>query len=124
MCVIVDSFPNLAKNGTLESRFGGGCIKVSAYGVTPWQCLVSRAPRKRHVRCVRDDRDPLLYSYYPPFGHIKDENISKDSNKPGSLAMANTGTPHYVCTPCATCIVPCMSSVSISTIRLARRGRS
>ena len=29
------SFPNLAKNGALESRFGGGCIKVSAYEVTP-----------------------------------------------------------------------------------------
>ena len=26
-------------------------------------------------------------------GNIKDENISKDSNKPGTLSMANTGAP-------------------------------
>ena len=78
------------------------------------------------MRCVRDDRDPLLYSYYPPFGHIKDENISKDSNKPGSLAMANTGTPHYsMCAhhvPRALCHA-CHVYLSLS-IRLARRGRS
>ena len=28
-CIIVCSFQNLAKNGALESRFGGGNIKVS-----------------------------------------------------------------------------------------------
>jgi hypothetical protein len=65
MCVIVDSFPNLAKNGTLESRFGGGCIKVSAYGVTPWQCLVSRTlpthtAEMACVRHARDGRDPTI----------------------------------------------------------------
>merc|ERR1711907_451282 len=27
-------------------------------------------------------------------GNIKDENISKDSNKPGTLSMANTGRPN------------------------------
>lgn len=27
-------------------------------------------------------------------GNIKDENISKDSNKPGTLSMANTGSPN------------------------------
>ena len=27
-------------------------------------------------------------------GNIKDENISKDSNKPGTLSMANTGAPN------------------------------
>ena len=27
-------------------------------------------------------------------GNIKDENISKDSNKPGTLSMANTGQPN------------------------------
>merc|ERR1712014_159210 len=27
-------------------------------------------------------------------GNIQDENISKDSNKPGSLSMANTGRPN------------------------------
>merc|ERR1711957_319867 len=27
-------------------------------------------------------------------GNIKDENISRDSNKPGSLSMANTGSPN------------------------------
>merc|ERR1711988_1547903 len=26
-------------------------------------------------------------------GNIKDENISRDSNKPGTLSMANTGSP-------------------------------
>merc|ERR1712194_400369 len=27
-------------------------------------------------------------------GNIKDENISRDSNKPGTLSMANTGSPN------------------------------
>merc|ERR1712031_12664 len=27
-------------------------------------------------------------------GNIKDENISKDSNEPGTLSMANTGSPN------------------------------
>merc|ERR1712003_420980 len=27
-------------------------------------------------------------------GNIKDENISKDSNEPGTLSMANTGQPN------------------------------
>merc|ERR1712187_386535 len=27
-------------------------------------------------------------------GNIKDENISKDSNKPGTLSMANCGSPN------------------------------
>merc|ERR1739838_999020 len=27
-------------------------------------------------------------------GNIKDENISRDSNKPGTLSMANTGQPN------------------------------
>merc|ERR1719362_94649 len=27
-------------------------------------------------------------------GNIKDENISKDSNTPGTLSMANTGSPN------------------------------
>merc|ERR1712051_844556 len=27
-------------------------------------------------------------------GNIKDENISRDSNKPGTLSMANTGRPN------------------------------
>merc|ERR1712226_1836520 len=27
-------------------------------------------------------------------GNIKDENISKDSNEPGTLSMANTGAPN------------------------------
>merc|ERR1712151_1452341 len=27
-------------------------------------------------------------------GNIKDENISKDSNAPGTLSMANTGSPN------------------------------
>ena len=27
-------------------------------------------------------------------GNIKDENISRDSNKPGTLSMANTGAPN------------------------------
>merc|ERR1712190_564443 len=27
-------------------------------------------------------------------GNIKDENISKDSNRPGTLSMANTGQPN------------------------------
>ena len=75
------------------------------------------------MRCARDDRDPLLYSYYSPFGHIKDENISKDSNKPGSLAMANTGTPHSVCTPCATSHVHCaMHVMCIYLYPYASRG--
>merc|ERR1712187_263787 len=27
-------------------------------------------------------------------GNIQDENISRDSNKPGTLSMANTGSPN------------------------------
>merc|ERR1712194_652996 len=27
-------------------------------------------------------------------GNIKDENISRDSNKPGTMSMANTGSPN------------------------------
>jgi hypothetical protein len=43
---------------------------------------------------VVSQRIQCIYLYLSTCGHIKDENISKDSNKPGSLSMANSGTPH------------------------------
>ena len=77
------TFTNLATGGT-EKRFNGGasrpmssstCARARAShcaGWRCWACFIGQA-----TLCAA--------------GNIKDEHLSKDSNKKGSLSMANTG---------------------------------
>ena len=63
--------------------------------VTPWlvPCVCCTVELCSVRGVARDTSLFLVDSLTYLHGHIKDENISKDSNKPGSLSMANTGMP-------------------------------